>query len=147
MLILITGGVLILDQITKYLAQTYLMEVGSIPLILDVFHLTYVENTGAAFSLLTGKISFFIIITALALAVSLYVYFRVDQKWVLLRFGLALVMGGALGNLLDRMRHGYVVDFFDFRVFPVFNVADSAIVLGAVLIAWVVLKNDISFKK
>jgi signal peptidase II len=146
-LIFIMVGVLILDQFTKYLAWTYLLEIGSMPLILNIFHLTYVENTGAAFSLLSGKTSFFVLVTVIALAASLYVFFRIEQKWVLLRVGLALVMGGALGNLIDRIRLGFVIDFLDLRIWPVFNIADCAIVVGVVLIAWVLCRNDISFKK
>ncbi len=125
---------LILDQGTKYLTQTYMYEGQSIPIIDGIFHLTYVLNPGAAFGILANKTTFFILVTLIVLIVIIYIYRRVPaEKW-LLRFGLAMQVGGAMGNLLDRIRLGMVVDFFDFRVFPVFNIADSAIVVGVTIL-------------
>ena len=122
-------------------------ELESIPIIRNVFHLTYVNNTGAAFSLLQGKTSFFIVVTILALFFALYFYFKVDKEKVWLRLGIALALGGALGNLIDRLRFGKVIDFFDFRIWPVFNIADCAVVVGVILICWELLRMDLAERK
>lgn len=143
MLLFISLTVLIIDQFSKFLVKTNMTEMESIPLILNVFHLTYLNNPGAAFSMLEGKTPFFIVVTMLAAAVSIYFYYRVDAKKIWLRAGIALALGGALGNLIDRLRFGKVVDFFDFRIWPVFNVADCAIVVGVALICWELLREDL----
>jgi signal peptidase II len=83
----------------------------------------------------------FISVTLLLVAGVLLAYKRLAAGRVLVKTGLGLVIGGALGNLVDRLRYGMVVDFLDFRVWPVFNLADSAIVAGAFLLAWEILKN------
>jgi len=142
MLIFISLTVLIIDQVSKFLVNTNMSEMESIPLIANVFHLTYVKNAGAAFSILEGKTPFFIVVTLLAAAVSIYFYYRVEVKKIWLRTGIALALGGAFGNLIDRLRFGKVIDFFDFRIWPVFNVADCAIVVGVVLICWELLRED-----
>lgn len=143
MLLWISLGVLIIDQISKFFIKINMTELESIPIITNVFHLTYVKNAGAAFSILEGKTSFFIVVTILAASVALFCYFRVDSKKIWLRSGIALALGGAMGNLIDRMRYGKVVDFFDFRIWPVFNIADCAIVVGVILICWELLKDDL----
>ena len=125
---------LLLDQGTKYLTQTYLYEGQSIPILEGIFHLTYVLNPGAAFGILANKTMFFIIMALIILGVIIYIYRQVPKEKLFLRFALALQVGGVIGNLLDRIRLGMVVDFFDFRVFPVFNIADSAIVVGVAIL-------------
>jgi len=128
----ITAAVVIIaDQLSKYLVAS-LMEVGqSITVIRNFLSVTYVRNPGAAFGMLPYQTAFFIIITVVVVIFIIY-YYRIlaeNHKW--LRFGLALQLGGALGNLIDRIREGYVVDFIDFTIWPpVFNLADSAIVIG-----------------
>ncbi len=113
----------------------------SIPIVKQVFHLTYILNPGAAFGFLAYQTNLFIIVTAgLVLGVLLF-YRSLPLERVLVRYGLALVVGGALGNLVDRLRFGKVVDFLDFRVWPVFNLADSAIVIGACLLILDFLKD------
>jgi len=130
-LFIIAALVIIADQLSKYLVASF-MEVGqSITVIRNFFSVTYVRNPGAAFGMLPYQTAFFIVITVVVVIFILY-YYRVlaeNHKW--LRFGLALQLGGALGNLIDRIREGYVVDFIDFTIWPpVFNLADSAIVIG-----------------
>ncbi|HHT63501.1 MAG: signal peptidase II [Bacillota bacterium] len=147
MLIFVSLTVLIIDQVSKFLVKSNLAELESIPIIRNVFHLTYVNNTGAAFSLLQGKTSFFIVVTILALFFALYFYFKVDKEKVWLRLGIALALGGALGNLIDRLRFGKVIDFFDFRIWPVFNIADCAVVVGVILICWELLRMDLAERK
>jgi signal peptidase II len=123
--------VIIIDQISKHLISSLMQEGQSITLINNFLYITYVRNPGAAFGLFPYQTAFFIIIT-LVVAVLILYYYRIlseDHKW--LRFSLALQLGGALGNLIDRIRGGYVIDFINFTVWPpVFNLADSAIVIG-----------------
>ncbi len=123
--------VIVVDQLSKNLVAS-MMETGqSITVINKFFYITYVRNPGAAFGMFPYQTAFFIAITLVVSVLILY-YYRIisdDHKW--LRFGLALQLGSALGNLVDRVRSGYVIDFIDFSIWPpVFNLADSAIVIG-----------------
>jgi signal peptidase II len=136
-----------LDQITKYwVVQTFTLD-QTLPLLPGVFHLTYVTNTGAAFSLLSGKVEW---LRWLSLGVSL-VLIALALLGPTLNFwdqlGYGLILGGAMGNGIDRFILGYVVDFLDFRLinFAVFNVADSFISIGIVCLliaAWVGTKSE-----
>lgn len=139
-LVLISLLVLLLDQGSKYIVQHWMSVNQSIPLVPNIFHLTYVKNPGAAFGLLAYRTTFFIWVTLAVVLLILVFYRRLPGEKRLLRFALALQLGGALGNLLDRLRTGFVVDFLDFRVWPVFNLADSAIVVGMILLAWEILR-------
>lgn len=133
--IAICAFILILDVLTKVWATDVLKELITIPLWQNVFHLTYVENTGAAFGAFQGGRVFLVAITLIALAAGGVMLFK-NRKIPLLATGIAFILGGALGNLLDRVFRGFVVDMFDFRLinFPVFNVADIFVCLGAALI-------------
>ncbi len=144
-------AVLFLDQWSKGLV-TRTMEVHqSRTLIPDVFDLTYVRNTGAAFGLFASVDSSVkaILLNSIAVIVFLIVSayaVRSSHKSIRLQVGLALILGGAVGNLLDRVRFGYVVDFLDFAVsghhWPAFNVADSAICIGVGLLFLDMLGSD-----
>ena len=101
-----------------------------------VFHLTYVQNTGAAFGFLRGKTLFFIVVAVLVLGFIIFLAPRLSREKPLLGLVFGLLLGGALGNLIDRIRFGYVIDFLDFRVWPVFNIADMAIVVGVCFLIW-----------
>ncbi len=104
--------------------------------VLPFFRLTYAENTGVAFGMFRDSNLFFLVFSAALVAVLLYLRRRIEANGALAAAGLALVLGGALGNLYDRIVYGHVVDFFDFSFFPaVFNVADSGITVGAFLMA------------
>ncbi len=128
--ILLALGFLALDQWSKWLVMTRMAQDESIPLINNIFYLTYVRNPGAAFGMLPYRTVFFIIVTVLVLVGIVIFFKRIPGGRVLLKTGLALQVGGAVGNLIDRVRFGHVIDFFDFRVWPVFNVADIGIVIG-----------------
>lgn len=130
---------IIIDQFTKYLAFKHLSTINTYPIIKDIFHLTYVENRGAAFGILQNKRFFFIIITTIVLAGIIYIMYRNNNLKFLTKISLALVVAGAIGNLIDRIRLHYVIDFFDFRIWPVFNVADVNVVIGGVLLCIMVL--------
>lgn len=131
---LAVAAIFVLDRLTKRWAMTSLEPVGSVP-VLPFFHLTYVENTGAAWGMLQGRNVALIAISLALLGGLLYLRRQwTGRPWEL--YGSTLVIGGALGNLYDRIAYGYVVDFFDFLVWPVFNVADSCITVGACALAW-----------
>ncbi|MDK2794356.1 MAG: signal peptidase [Caldanaerobacter sp.] len=142
MAIVIVAFVVFLDQFTKYLAAKYLMPVGSYPVIKHFFHLTYVENRGAAFGMLQNKTLFFIVITVVVGIVLIYSMIKLPEN-SLYNYTLAMILGGAIGNLIDRVRLGYVVDFIDFKFFPaVFNIADSFIVVGAIILGYLMIFKD-----
>ncbi len=129
------------DMVVKYLAVNFLQPLGSVSLIDGVFSLTYLENRGAAFGILQNKQYFFIAFTAVVL-ILIIVYLAVKRpKSIFMWVSLALVCGGALGNLIDRVRLGYVVDLFYFEPinFPVFNVADICVCVGAALAVILIL--------
>jgi len=124
------------DQLTKYWVVLSFAEVGdTVPLWPGVFHLTYVINTGAAFSLFSDS-GGWLRWLSLVVSVGLAIYGLVGRMQPLERYGFGLILAGAAGNGLDRFLLGYVVDFFDFRLirFPVFNVADVAINIGIGLV-------------
>lgn len=126
-------SVFLLDRMSKYLALAWL-EVGQTwPVLPGFFHLTLVQNPGAAFGLLPYRTLFFIAATALAIILLVLAALYLSPRERALQIALALLAGGALGNFYDRLSVGYVVDFLDFRIWPVFNLADVAIVAGLVL--------------
>lgn len=133
----ISAVIILTDFIAKRIVLAQLKEGSTVPLWNGVFHLTYVENRGAAFGILQNQKWFFIVLTAIVLAVVIYVALRQKFKHPILCTALSLLAGGAVGNLIDRVVYGYVVDFLDFCLidFPVFNIADIFIVIGAILLA------------
>lgn len=137
--------IILLDQITKIMAINYLKTSSPYIIIDNFFQLNYVENYGAAFGILQNKKMFFIIITlAVILAITVFLVKNYYQMNNFMRIGLGMLLGGAIGNFIDRVRLGYVVDFISFRLinrydFPVFNIADVFIVVGTGLILLLVL--------
>jgi signal peptidase II len=131
------------DRITKNLAVLHLKDQPEMPLIRGIFVLQYLENRGAAFGILQGRRLPLILITIIILAVVLFVYARAPytRKFIFLRVILVLVGAGAVGNFVDRISNGYVVDFLYFKAinFPIFNVADIYVVAAAVLLIYAVL--------
>ncbi len=147
MMILIFVLSLAADLISKRLATLYLQNT-SIPVIKDILHFTYVENTGAAFGMYKGGRWFFVITTIVIIGGIIFMLLKYKPQQKLVKFSSALVIAGAVGNLIDRIYNGFVVDFIDFRVinYPVFNIADCCVVVGAILFAvWVIFfenKNE-----
>ena len=129
-----------LDQISKYWALNYLQEMGSIPIIQNVFHLTYVENRGAAFGMFQNNQIIFVIVAMIASIFGLY-YLHTKKMNFIGKFGIILIISGAIGNLIDRVRLGFVVDYFDFRIIweYVFNVADVFVVVGTIMLCIYIL--------
>ena len=124
------------DVITKLAALKYLKPVGTFPVIKDVFHLTFCKNTGAAFSMFSGKpyiLAVFSIIVILA--ITAYIL-KTRPKSRTLMWALSMIVAGGTGNVIDRVLRGYVVDFFDFRIinFAIFNVADIFVCVGTALL-------------
>ena len=140
--------VVILDQAVKYLIRANMRLAESIPVIENLFHITYVQNRGGAFSILEGHTAVLILLPALLAAAMLVFLYkkRRSEPWAVL-LALSLVSGGGIGNLIDRLRLGWVVDFLDFRVFPVFNIADICVCLGCGLLLLAVLFPSIFMKK
>ncbi|MDD4908768.1 MAG: signal peptidase II [Candidatus Omnitrophica bacterium] len=136
-------AVLLLDQLTKALITRYIPLNQSVVLIKNVFSFTLVYNTGGAFGIFKNQTILFIVISLIALP-AIYFSFKVQsgrRRSAVTRVALSLVVAGAIGNLIDRISCGYVIDFLDFHIWPVFNVADSAITIGAVLLGYSLLKT------
>lgn len=138
-LVIVSGLVLLLDQLTKAWILQHLPLYRSIPIFPEWFHLTHVQNPGGAFGFLADQHPgirqvVFLLFSGLAAVMVLVLYFRTPATHRVLAAGFALVFGGALGNLVDRLRFGKVVDFLDVHYgsfhWPAFNVADSAITVG-----------------
>lgn len=132
-----------LDQLTKHLAVIYLKGKSSVYLIKDVFCFQYLENRGSAFSMMQNRQTFLIIFTVIVLALLVYVYIRIPDtpRMRPLRIVLIGIFAGALGNFIDRVRQGYVVDFCYFELinFPVFNVADIYVTISAIVLVILIL--------
>ncbi|MBU4450764.1 MAG: signal peptidase II [Actinomycetia bacterium] len=138
--------ILILDQLTKYIINNLPQSVFPIEVIPNFFYIIRITNTGAAFGLFQNRTKIFIIISIIAIILIIVLKIKMNLKIVLYNIGLGFVLGGALGNLVDRItREGEVTDFLHVVFFAVFNVADSFIVIGFGIIILVILKNF--FKK
>lgn len=134
------------DQLTKLWAIDVLKDGGSIKIIGDFLRFTYAENRGAAFSILQDQRMFFIIITTIMLIIMGYIFFKTKNITNISRLSIVMIAGGAIGNFIDRLRLGFVVDFIDVRFgsfynFPIFNIADSFVVCGTILMILLILFN------
>lgn len=138
---LITLILLSVDQFSKYIIRQKMSLAESIPIIKSVFHITYVENRGIAFGLFPQGSSLFIVISLIIILVIIFFERKKVIKSLKERFCLGLILGGALGNLIDRLRFGFVIDFLDFRIWPVFNLADSGVCIGGILMVFFLLRK------
>ena len=134
--------IFVIDQLAKgYITAS--MHLGqSIPVVKDYFYITYVVNPGAAFGIFEHQRLFFIIVALLFVAAIVFFRKKILKENTLFQWGVGLLMGGAIGNLYDRLQNGLVIDFFDFRFWPVFNIADVAICIGAAFIMF-----DVCFRR
>ncbi|MBI2129549.1 signal peptidase II [Candidatus Woesearchaeota archaeon] len=134
--------VVLFDQITKFLIKNYLALSQSLPIIKNIAYFTHIQNTGAGFGLFRNFNSVLIWTSVIVIGVILYNYDKIIKNKTT-AIALSLILGGAVGNLIDRIFLGYVVDFIDFRVWPAFNVADSAVTIGVlILIVHFLKKKD-----
>ncbi len=140
-ILLIASSLFILDLITKILVRMRMTVGNSVPVIDNILYFTHLQNTGAGFSLFTGYNNLLIIIYLAALVIIFYSWKQMPkEKWPM--FFMGIILGGIVGNLVDRVFFGYVTDFIDFRVWPVFNVADSGVSVGIFgLILYEIMKN------
>ncbi len=144
-LLAVAAATILADQVVKaYVVARLPLHDSWMPLrfIEPVFRFTHVHNTGAAFGIFPEGGAVFLIIAVVVAAIILYYYRQLPDGMLLIRLALGLQLGGALGNVLDRVRLGYVVDFLHVRYWPVFNVADSCIVIGVALLALEMLREE-----
>jgi len=149
--ICIAVGVILLDQLTKWLAIVFLENGPSVPVISWFIQFSYVENTGAAWGMFgePGQRWIFLTLSSIAIVAILLYVFIMKPKSLLLRISLAFIVGGGIGNMIDRVLLGYVVDFLEFTFieFPVFNVADSFVCIGAaMMVLYIVLDTIKEYK-
>lgn len=136
-------GIIVLDQFVKKIIIVNMNLGQSVPVIQDIFHITYIRNTGAAFSLMENMYWLLVLLPiVLALAAVVFLFIKRKTAHPLLMTSVAMIAGGGLGNLIDRVVYGYVVDFLDFRIFPIFNVADICVCVGCGLMILYVLFFD-----
>jgi signal peptidase II len=129
----LVGGVVLIDQFSKFLALRFLSSQTSVPLIPQVLDLTLVRNPGVAFGLLSDYAPALFAVITISLVLLFLIANRSRGTSVADRWALSLILGGAIGNWIDRLRFSAVIDFIDFRVWPVFNLADTAITVGVCL--------------
>lgn len=137
--------VIFIDMLSKVLIKNFILFGEHISIIKDFLYLTYVKNTGAAFSIFEDSTLFLVIVSIIIILGIIYYIFKHDlNKYEILGYG--MVIGGAFGNLFDRVVYGYVIDFIDIYIFgydyPVFNVADMGIVIGVVILFIGILRGD-----
>ena len=136
---ILAAVILSLDQLTKFIITKNLMPHESMPVIKGIFHFTLVHNRGAAFGILKGQLFLFIFTSAIAI---ILIYRTLKNCHLnLYSISLGLILAGAIGNLIDRLIFGYVIDFLDFRIWPVFNIADASITIGAILMGFSALRK------
>ena len=144
LLFVMAAVVLAFDQLSKTAVVRYLQpQVPWNPIepLGSIVSLTYVTNTGAAFGLFPQLGNLYVVVALVIVAALLIFYRRFAFSHWLMQVSLGLQLGGAAGNLIDRLRFGYVIDFVDFKVWPVFNVADSSIVVGVLILALLLLRE------
>jgi signal peptidase II len=140
----VAGLTLVIDRISKWVVMDSLKPGESwnpVAALERWVSLTYVTNTGAAFGLFPDHGAIFMVVAVVVIAAIIFYYRHLPGEQWLIQISLGLQLGGALGNLVDRLRYGHVIDFIDFKVWPVFNVADSSIFVGVVILAFYLLRD------
>ncbi|ERF49636.1 Lipoprotein signal peptidase [Staphylococcus arlettae] len=143
----VTFLIIIIDQLTKYIIATSMKIGDSVEVLPGFLNITSHRNDGAAWGILSGKMGFFYVVTVIILVVLIVFYIREAKHNLFMQLALSLLFAGALGNFIDRVLHGEVVDFIDTYIlgydFPIFNVADSSLTIGVILII-IALLTDIN---
>jgi len=137
MVFIIVVTILSLDQLVKFIVTKNLAPNSSLPVIKGIFHLTLVHNPGAAFGILKNQLVLFIFTSIFAI-ILIYLNLKNNKHKKYIAVSMSLILAGALGNLCDRLFFGYVIDYLDFRIWPVFNIADTSITIGAILLGWAI---------
>lgn len=138
--LLLSAGLVVIDQLLKLWVLRDLQPIGTYPIIQDIFHFTYVENRGAAFGMMAGQKWLLVWVTALCLLLIVLLMITGKVKGLFPLFTLAVILGGGVGNLIDRVYRGFVVDYIHLKVinFAVFNFADICVTCGTlVLVVWI----------
>jgi len=130
------------DQIIKAIVHNNMFLNQSIDLIGNVIKLTYVRNTGVAFSLFIGFSPYLAVVGTLVVALVIFFHYRLASLNFIVQLGLSFILGGSLGNLIDRFARGYVVDYMDITIWPVFNLADVMINVGVILLAYKLFEEE-----
>ena len=130
---------LVLDQLLKYWIRSNMTIGQSIPVISGIFHITYIENPGAAFGILANHRILFLLLTIAITGIMVYLYLSLRNKKALAALSLGLVISGAAGNFIDRFLRGTVTDMFDFQIWPIFNIADICICIGIAILCYVLI--------
>src|SRR3989338_7941662 len=124
--------IIIIDQVAKFLIKTNFQLNQTLPIIDNILHLTYIHNFGAGFGILQHQKYFLIFISIIVIGFIFYYLDRIRNNERLLQMLVGFVLGGTIGNLTDRIINGYVIDFLDFRIWPIFNFADSFVTIGVI---------------
>ena len=135
-------GLIAFDQLTKYFVAARMTPGESVPVIKNFFNITYVLNPGAAFGILPNQRIFFVVAGVLLLVCAIFFYGRIKKSERVLKFGVINLLSGATANLIDRIQSGLVTDFLHFGSWPVFNIADVAIVVGMFVTVYALLLNS-----
>jgi signal peptidase II len=131
--------IVLTDQITKFLAYVYLQPQNTVPVINNFFYLTYHENTGAVFGILRDNTGLLDVIAAFIILTLVYYLYRNPKEGIAKNICLSLLVSGILGNMIDRIRLGFVIDLFDFQYWPLLNLADMSLVAGGILLMLITL--------
>lgn len=149
--VLVTLFIIIFDQLTKYLIATTMKVGDSFEVIPSFLNITSHRNNGAAWGILSGKMGFFYIITVIILIILIYFFVKEAQFNLFLQVAISLLFAGALGNFIDRLFNGQVVDFIDTNIFgydfPIFNIADSSLTIGVIFVIIALLKDSTNKKR
>lgn len=140
---LLGAGIILLDQITKLIVRMTMFVGESIPVLGDFFRLTYVQNSGAAFSMFSGERLLLILLPVVVVAGALFYFYKHPGKHWLFYVAWSMIVAGGIGNLIDRAVFGWVTDMLDFSIFPpVFNIADIGVTVGCALFMLYVLIEE-----
>ena len=124
--------IILIDQLSKFFVRNNFQLNQPIPIINNIFHLTYIQNTGAGFGILKAQTLILIFVSIAVIGIIFYNFDKIKNKEILLQVLVGFVLGGTIGNLIDRMAYGHVIDFLDFRIWPIFNFADSFVTIGII---------------
>ena len=124
--------IILIDQLSKFFVRNNFQLNQPIPIINNIFHLTYIQNIGAGFGILKAQTLILIFVSIAVIGIIFYNFDKIKNKEILLQVLVGFVLGGTIGNLIDRLAYGYVIDFLDFRIWPIFNFADSFVTIGII---------------